>query len=60
MDEYPMWNDPDPLGPSNIQSIQYINIPVQRSDTFLDHITRFLPGVNDYDFTLSIVKSKKN
>ncbi len=59
MDEYPMWNDPDPLGPSNIQSIQYINIPVQRSDTFLDHITRFLPGVNDYDFTLSIVKSKK-
>ena len=34
MDEYPMWNNPDPLGTSNIQSIQYINIPVQRPDTF--------------------------
>ena len=59
IDEYPMWNDPDPLGLSNIETVQYINVPVQRPNSFLDHIIRFLPGVNNYDFTLSVVKSRK-
>lgn len=59
LDEYPMWNDPDPLGPSNIQSVQYINIPVQNPQNFWEHISRFLISADNCDFTLSIVKSKK-
>ena len=45
IDKYTMWTDPDPLSASNIQSVQFINVPSA------DPVQP--------DFILSIVKSKK-